>query len=156
MLARTPSPSAPFSALLARFSPETIALVKRSLPKLRRSLPGSTQLVYDYSNSLVVAFGLSEHGIEAVVALAIDPRRVRLCFNNGKFLPDPKGLLEGSGAAIRSVTLKAASNLDNRDIQALLIAAIKHSGLAFSPTRSSRMVFRSASKKARPKRTRDA
>jgi hypothetical protein len=75
---RQPSPNAQFSALLSRFSPEVIALVKRSLPKLRRAFPGSNQLVYDYSNSLVVAFGMSERGYEAIVAIAIFPRGVRL------------------------------------------------------------------------------
>ena len=73
-----PSPNAQFSAFLSRFPPEIVALVKRCLPKLRRAFPGSTQLVYDYPNSLVVAFGMSERGYEAIVAIAIFPRWVRL------------------------------------------------------------------------------
>ena len=154
MTARQPSPSAQFSAFLSRFSPETVALVRRCLPKLRRAFPGSSQLVYDYSNSnyLVVAFGLSERGYEAIVAIAISPRWVRLYFQDGKSLPDPKGRLEGSGAKARSVTLKAASDLDHRDIRALFKAAIKHSGATFPRNRSTRMVIKSASKKQRPKR----
>src|SRR5207249_11239642 len=68
-------------------------------------------------------------------------------------LPDPKGLLEGSGAKVRSVTLKAASDLDHGDIQALFKAAIKHSGVTFPKTRSTRMVIKSESKKQRPRRT---
>ena len=61
MSATQPSPSAQFSAFLSRFPPEIVALVKRCLPKLRRAFPGSHQLVYDYSNSLVVAFGTSRY-----------------------------------------------------------------------------------------------
>jgi hypothetical protein len=152
--ARQPSPNARFSAFLSRFSPETVALVKRCLPKLRRAFPGCSQLVYDYSNSnyLVVAFGLSERGYEAIVAIAVSPRWVRLYFQDGKSLPDPKGRLEGSGAKVRSVTLKAASDLDHRDIQALFRAAKKNSGVTFPRTRSTRMVIKSASKKQKPKR----
>ena len=145
MNARQPSPSAQLSAFLSRFSPEIVALVKRCLPKLRRAFPGTTQLVYDYSNSLVVAFGMSERGYEAIVAIAIFPRWVRLYFD--KSLPDPKGLLEGSGAKVRSVTLKAASDLDQGDVQALIKAAIKHSGGTFPRTGSARMVIKSVSKK---------
>ncbi|HJZ90909.1 MAG TPA: hypothetical protein VKE40_08555 [Gemmataceae bacterium] len=111
MTARQPSPNAQFAAFLSRFPPEIVALVKRCLPKRRRAFPGSYQLVYDYSNSLVVAFGMSERGYEAIVAIAIFPRWVRLYFD--KSLPDPKGLLEGSGAKVRSVTLKAALDLDH-------------------------------------------
>jgi hypothetical protein len=147
---RQPSPNAQFSAFLSRFPPKIVALVKRCLPKLRRAFPGSYQLVYDYSNSLVMAFGMSERGYEAIVALAIFPRWVRLYFD--KSLPDPKGLLQGSGAKVRSVTLKAASDLDHGDIQALFQAAMKHSGVTFPHTRSTRMVIKSASKKQRPKR----
>ena len=151
MTGRQPSPNAQFSAFLSRFPPEIVALVKRCLPKLRRAFPVSYQLVYDYSNSLVVAFGMSDRGYEAIVAIAISPRSVRLYFD--KSLPDPKGLLEGSGAKVRSVTLKAASDLDREDIQALIEAAIKHSGVTFSRTRSTRMVIKSESKKRRPERT---
>src|SRR5262249_1408965 len=54
---------------------------------------------------------MSERGYEAIVAIAIFPRWVRLYFD--KSLPDPKGLLEGSDAKVRSVTLKAALDLDH-------------------------------------------
>ena len=147
MNARQPSPNAQFVAFLSRFPPEIVALVKRCLPKLRRAFPGSYQLVYDYSSSLVVAFGMSERGYEAIVAIAIFPRWVRLYFGDGKSLPDPKGLLEGSGARVRSVTLKAASDLDHRDIRALIKAAIQHSGVTFPRARSTRLVIKSGSKK---------
>jgi hypothetical protein len=149
--ARQPSANAQFAAFLSRFPPEIVALVKRCLPKIRRAVPCSYQLVYDYSNSLVVAFGMSERGYEAIVAIAIFPRWVRLYFD--KSLPDPKGLLEGSGTKVRSVTVKAASDLDHRDLQALFKAAIKHAGVVFPRTRTTRMVIKSESKKRKPKRT---
>ena len=154
MSARQPTPSAQFAALLSRFPPEIVALVKRCLPKLRRAIPCSHELVYDYSNSLVVGFGMSEHGYEAIVAIAIFPRWVRLYLD--KSLPDPQGLLEGSGAKVRSVTLKAASDLDHGDIQGLLKAAVKHSGVTFPRTRSTRMIIKSESKKRKPRKTGDA
>jgi hypothetical protein len=154
MNARQPSPSAQFSELLSQFSPGIVALAKRCLAKLRRAFPGSTQLVYDYSHSLVVAFGMSERGYEAIVAVAVYPRWVRLYFD--KSLPDPEGLLEGSGSRVRFVTLKTAADLAHRDIQALIKAAIKHSGVTFPRTGSTRMVIKSASKKVKPRRTEHA
>ena len=151
MDARQPTPSAQFAALLSRFPPEIVALAKRCLPKLRRAFPGSYELVYDYSNSLVVAFGMSERGYEAIVALAVDRRGVRLYLD--KSLPDPRGLLEGAGTKVRSVTIEAASDLDHGDLNALVKAAIKHSGVTFSKARPTRMVIKSASKKKKPRRT---
>ena len=149
-----PSPKAQFSALLSRFPPEIVALVKRCLPKLRRAFPGSYELVYNYSNSLVVSFGMSERGYEGIVVIAILPRSVRLYFD--KSLPDPKGLLEGSGTKVRSVTVESPSDLDHGDIKSLIEAAIKRSGATFERTRATRMVFKSKSKKRISKRTADA
>ena len=151
MTTRQPSPKAQLSAFLSRFPPEIVALAKRCLLKLRRVFPGSYEIVYDYSNSVVVAFSMSERGYEAIVAIAIFPGWVRLYFD--KSVPAPKGLLEGSGAKVRSVTLEAASELDHGDIQALITAAIKHSGVTFPRTGSTRMVIKSKSKKPRPRRT---
>src|SRR5262245_25028175 len=126
MTARQPSPAAQFSAFLSRFPPEIIALVKRSLPKPRRTIPVSYEIVYNHSNSLVLSFSMTERGYEAIVAISISPRWFQLYFD--KSLPDPKGLLEGTGSKVRSVTIKAASDLDHEDIQELIKAAIKHSG----------------------------
>jgi hypothetical protein len=145
--ARQPSATAQFSGFLSRFPPEIVALVKRCLPKLRRAFPGSYQLVYDYASSLLVAFSMSERGYEAIVTIAIFPRMVRLYFD--KSLPDPKGLLQGSGTKVRSVTLKTASDLDHGDIRALVKAAIKHSGVSFPRTRTNRMLIKSEMKRRR-------
>jgi hypothetical protein len=144
-----PNPNVQFSGFLSRFPPDIVALVKRCLPKLRRAFPGSCQLVYDYASSLLVAFSMSERGYEAIVTIAIFPRCVRLYFD--KSLPDPKGLLQGSGTKVRSVTLKAASELDHGDIHTLIRAAIKHSGVTFPRTRTNRMVIKSGSTKRRRK-----
>lgn len=152
MAASQPSPNAQLSTFLSRFSPEIVALAKRCLAKLRRTFPGAAQLVYDYRHSVVVAFGVSERGSEAIVALAVYPRWVRLYFGDGKSLPDPKGLLEGSASRVRYVLLKTASDLDHRDVRALFKAALKHSGVTFPRTGSTRMVIKSASKKKKSTR----
>ena len=149
MTAREPGPAAQFSALLSRFPAEVVALVKKSLPKLRRAFPGTYEIVYEYSNSLVVAFSLSERGYEAIVAMAVFPGGVKLYFD--KSLPDPKGLLEGSGSKVRSVPLEAASDLDRGDIHALVKAAIQHSGVTFPRTGKTRMILKSTAKKRRSK-----
>jgi hypothetical protein len=152
MTAREPSPSTQLSALLSRFPPEIVALAKKCLPKLRRAVPCTHLTVYDYSHSIVVGFGLSEKGYEAIVVLAVYPSFVRLYFGNGKSLPDPNGLLQGS-AGVRYVPLGSASDLDRADIRALFKAAIKHRGVTFPRGRSTRMVIKSKSKKRTPRRT---
>jgi hypothetical protein len=152
MTPRRPSPNARFAELLSRFPPEVGALAKRCLTRLRRALPGCLQLVYEYPGSVVVAFGASERGSEAVVAVAIAPRGVRLYLD--KSLPDPKGLLEGSGGKVRSVPLAAASDLERGDVADLIRAAIERSGGTTQRSGSGGMIFKSDAKKRSPGRTR--
>jgi hypothetical protein len=145
-----PTPGAQFSAMLSRFPTEIIALVKRCMPKLRSAVPCTHEIVYDYSKSIVVTFGMSERGYEGIVSIAIHPDIVRLYFRRD--LPDPKGLLEGAGSKVRSVIIEAASDLDHADIRALFKAAVRHAGAAgatfppLSKTRSTQMIIKSASK----------
>ena len=151
MAARQPSPKARFAALLSKFPPGVVALAKRCLSRLRRDFPGSHELVYDYSRSLVVSFAMSERGYEGIVAVAISPDCVRLYFD--KSLPDPRGLLEGKGSKVRSIVVEAASDLDRGAIHELVKAAIKHSGVTFPRSGSTRMVIKSASKQRTPRKT---
>jgi len=151
--ARQLSPTAQLSACLSRFPPEVVALAKRSLPKLRRWFPGCCQLVYNYPRSVVVAFAASERGYEALVAVGISPGWVRLYFD--KSLPDPGGLLEGSGTR-GSLVLKAASDLDRGDIQALIKAAIRHCGATLPRSGSIRVVMKPGSKKRTARKARRA
>src|SRR5262245_1101599 len=129
MPASDPTPAEEFTKFVSRFPPEIVALVKKCLPKLRRDFPVSYEIVYDYTNSVVVSFSMTERGYEAIVALAIHPNKIQLYFD--KSIPDPKGLLEGTGSKVRSVTIKSASDLDKGDVHELIKAAIKHSGVAF-------------------------
>jgi hypothetical protein len=154
MTTSEPSPDEQFAAFLSRFPPEIVALTNRCLPKLRRAFPGVPQLVYDYRDSLVVSFSPSERGYEAIVAISVDPRRVRLYFD--KDLPDPNGRLEGAGSKVRSVAIESASDLDHGDVHALIQAAIQHSGVTLPRTGSSRMIIKSESKKKTPRKTRRA
>ena len=137
--ARAPSPSAQLSAFLSRFPADTVALAKRCMPKLRRTFPGCYQIVYDYPNSVVVAFSMSERGYEAIVAMTVVLSGVKLYFD--KSIPDPKGLLEGSGGKVRSVNVESAADIDRGDINALIKAAIKHAGVKFVRTRTARMII---------------
>lgn len=125
MKTKPPSAATQFSALLTRFSPEIVARAKRCMPKIRRALPGCLQLVYEYRHCVVISFGQSEKGAEGIVALSIYPEEVRLYFQGGKHLADPKGLLQGS-AGVRYVVLASASAIDHPDIKALFKEAMKY------------------------------
>ena len=128
MPTREPTASAQLTKSLSRFPTDVTTLAKRCLPKLRKSLPGCHQLVYDYAASLVVSFGPTDRGHEATVALAVQKDRVLLYV--GKDTPDPEGLLGGKGGKVRSVQLESAAQLDRGPVHELLTAAIARAGSA--------------------------
>jgi hypothetical protein len=148
VLTPDPTPNEQLSEFLSRFDPSIAVLAKKCLSKLRRTFPGSNEIVYDYSKSVVVTFSASERGYEGVVSIAFFADRVQLYFD--KSIPDPKRLLTGSGTKVRFVTLETLSDFDREDIQALIKAAKKRSGATFPRTGSTKMIIKSDSKKKKP------
>ena len=147
MATRQLSPAAQLSAMLSRFPPEIVTLARRCLTTIRQAIPCTHEVIYDYSRSVVVSLGMSDRGYEAIAAVAIHPGEVRLYLD--KSLPDPKGLLKGSGRKVRSVTLKNPSDLRGQsaaDLRALLQAAAKHAGVESRAAGTTRKVIRPATK----------
>ena len=134
---------------LSRYTDEVRALGEAAIAKMRERLPGAVQLGYDNYNGLVIGFGPSERASDAAFSIALYPKWVRLFFLRGAALPDPKKLLEGSGAGVRSIKLASADDLDKPAVRALMKAALKAQPI---PAAGGRLVIRSISAKQRPRR----
>jgi hypothetical protein len=108
--------------------------------------------VYDNYNALAIGFGPSERASEAIFSIALYPRWVTLFFLQGVGLPDPKGLLKGSGKVVRHIVLSSAADLDLPAIQELMTKALRRAEAGIDPTAPGRLVIRSVSAKQRPRR----
>jgi len=110
-------------------------------------------MVYDNWNGLVVGYGPNEHPSDAIVSIFATPDHMTLCFiNDGPGLPDPDGLLKGSGNVVRHVRLASARDLDTPAVKALVKAAIARSDVRFPRGGPSKLLIRSISPKQRPRR----
>jgi len=126
---------------------------KASLLRLRRQVPGAVELVYDNYNALVIGFAPSERASEAVLSLALMPRWVTLCFlQGGPALPDPQGLLRGSGTTVRNIRLASARDLEKPAIRTLIRIALDRAKVPIAPSGKRRLVIKSISAKQRPRR----
>jgi hypothetical protein len=141
--------AAPLAALLSRFAPATAALAEACLATLRVAIPVSHELVDAYAHSVVVSFGKSEHGREALVALAVSAKDVRLYFD--KTLPDPRGILEGASTQVRRVAVRAATDLDHGAVRGMMQAAAARGGPGFPHAGPALVVFKPPAKPRRPK-----
>jgi hypothetical protein len=126
---------------------------RTALAKLRQFVPGAVELVYDNYNSLVVGFCPSDRASDAVLSLVFAPRWLALCFlQNGPALPDPNGLLRGSGRVVRNVRLQSAKELETPAVRALITEALVRARVPIDGSRRGRLVIRSISAKQRPRR----
>ena len=151
------SPSAQLAGFLAKFTPEVASLARRSLVTMRKRLPGAIELVYDNYNALAIGFAPTERASDAVFSIAVFPRRPSLCFlQTGAQLPDPAGLLEGSGTRVRHIPLESPAVLDTPAVRTLIDEALKRADVRFDPRTRRRIVIKSISAKQRPRRPRPA
>lgn len=147
------SPQTQFDHFLAKYTPEMVKAANASLTRMRKQVPGAIELVYDNYNALVVGFGPSERASEAVLSLAMMPRWVTLCFlQGGPNLPDPHGILRGSGTTVRNVRLASPADLDTPAICGLIETALDRAKVPIDVSGKRRMVIKSISAKQRPRR----
>jgi hypothetical protein len=77
---------------------------------------------------------------------------VYLCFLQGAGLPDPSGVLCGSGKVARNVRLMAVGDFARPEVEALINVAIANSRVPYDANRSGRFYVKSVSAKKRPRR----
>ncbi len=146
------SPAKQWDSFLGRFNPEIVALVKGSLTRLRKRLPGAVELVYDNFNALVIGFGPTERASDAVFSLAVYPKWANLFFLRGAKLNDPNKLLKGSGNQVRHIHLFDAALLDAPGVRDLMERALALSPQAIDAKVRRRMVIKAISARQRPRR----
>jgi hypothetical protein len=151
-MATAASPTAQLCAFLAKFSPEISARAQAILKKMRARYPSALELVYDNFNALAIGFCPTERASEVIFSLAIYPNWINLFFLQGKTLPDPKKILQGSGNQVRHIRLPSPGTLDEPDIVALMKVAAAHAKVPFDPACKHRLIIRAVAAKQRPRR----
>jgi hypothetical protein len=139
------------ATFIAKFSPEVARVAKAARARIRKLLPGAVELVYDNYNALALAFGPTDRASDAILSIALYPKWVSLFFARGVRLPDPSGVLRGSGSQIRHVVLEPLEVLDSAPVRALIKVAV-----ATHPKPLERSggttIIKSVSAKQRPRR----
>ena len=131
-------------------------LIKAVRNKLRRRFPSAHEIVYDNYNFLVIGYSPTERPSDSIVSMAAAANGVGLCFIHGARLPDPKGILLGSGKQTRFIRLQSASVLKRPEVEALLAAAASEAEVPLDAKGRGKLTIRSVSAKQRPRRKKDA
>lgn len=133
-----------------RYDPRVAGVARQAVAALRRRLPGANLLVYDNYNALAIGFASGHTASSIVLSVALYPRWASLFFAQGAALPDPQGLLEGSGNRMRHIVLDEARHPGEPSVAALIDAAVERSGCDFAGKGA--VIVKSVSARQRPRR----
>lgn len=111
-------------------------------------------MVYEYRDCFVVSYSPSGKGYEGVLGVRGSAEGVRLYFNQGKPLPDPEKLLQGTGGQVRWIPLGSASALARPAVVRLIAEALAGNRVPFALTGRGPLVLQSI--KAQPPRPKRA
>jgi hypothetical protein len=148
-----PSAEMQIEGFIAKFDLAVAKLLRSARSMLRKQFPTTIEQVYDNYNFLAIGFCTTERTSDCLVSLAANAKGVSLSFYYGASLPDPQGILEGSGTQNRFIRLESAETLARPDVQALLAAAVANAKTPPPSTGAGYSMVKSVSAKQRPRRT---
>jgi hypothetical protein len=147
-----PSPARQLATFIAKYDSRVAKLARSARGALRKRLPAAVEQVYDNYNFLAIGYCSTERTSDCIVSLAVSPKGVALSFYNGATLPDPAGVLLGSGRQNRFVRLESAATLAQPAVAALIRAAIAQAKTPLPESMRGYTIVKSVSLKQRPRR----
>jgi hypothetical protein len=146
------SPERQLAQFIGKFTPPMASLIRAARKKLRVLVPRAVEMVYDNYNFFVIGYAPGERPSEAILSLAAQAKGLSLCFLQGAGLPDPNGLLRGSGKVVRNIQIDSATAFDRPAVRALIAAALERAVVPIPPAGKHQLIIKSVSAKQRPRR----
>ncbi len=114
-----------FDEILATSSPRVRDLAARTRALIRDVMPDVVEV--PWTRQRVVGYGVGPKKMsEHFCHITFHKNHVNLGFNYGTELPDPEGLLQGSGKLLRHVKITTPEDLSNPALRQLVEAATTH------------------------------
>src|ERR1700674_5016429 len=152
----TPSARPPaekqLKSFIDKFEPKNQAVIRAPRNALRKRLPSCNELSYDNYIFFVIGYCSTERPSDCIVSIAAAANGVGLSFYRGASLPDPHGLLLGSGSQNRFVRIESAATLVQPGVEELIAAAIAQAANPLPAKGRGKLVIRSISKKQKARR----
>ena len=128
--------------IIAKQPPEMAKLTRAVLAKLRPRFPGAVEMVYDKKRGMVVGFCPDERASNVINSIGVYSKWINLYFFEGDTLPDPEGMLQGTGAIVRNIRVTAAADLDRPAVKALMAEALKRAHPKLDPKAKRKVIIR--------------
>ncbi len=151
-VAPAPDPETQLSAFIGKFSPDDQKRIRAVRRAMRRRWPAANELVWDNYNFFVIGYSPTARPSDSIVSIAARANSAAICFLYGAALPDPTGILTGSGTQTRFLRLESAAMLARPDVEALFAAAEARARVPLATRGRGTLTIRSVSAKQRPRR----
>ena len=122
-MAHRPPPS--LTKFLKPFDPEIQELALELRALVLEEMAPCYENIYDAYSAVAIGYGTSDRLRDGIFHIAVYSNHVKLGFNDGASLDDPKGILQGSGKVIRHITMKASEDLERPELRAYIRRARK-------------------------------
>ena len=148
----SPDAEKQLQSFIAKFEPKNQALIGAVRKALRKRLPTANELAYDNYNFFALGYCSTERPADCVVSIAAAANGVGLSFYWGATLPDPHGILLGSGNQNRFVRLESAKVLARPEVLELIAAAEAQAKIPMPASGGGKLIIRSVSTKQKSRR----
>jgi Domain of unknown function (DU1801) len=139
-------------SFIDKFEPKSQALIRAVRKIFRKRLPTANELAWDNYNFFVIGYSPTDRPSDTIVSIAAGANGVGLSFYRGATLPDPRGILLGSGSQNRFIRIESVQTLANPHVDDLISAAIEQSKAPLAAHGGGQLIIRSISAKQRPRR----
>ena len=140
--------NAQLAAIIDARPPDMAKLTKAVLARVRERIPGSIEMVYDKKNALVIGFCSAERASNVINSIAVYSKWINLYFFEGDTLPDPEGLLQGTGSMVRSIRVTDAADLDRPAVRALMAEAQKCAEPPLDPDATRKILLKQSTRRS--------
>jgi hypothetical protein len=149
-MAEVPPPHPDHLRFLAPYGPDitTLALAVRKL--VMEEAAGAAELIYDAYNAVASGYSFTGRPSDACIHVAVYAKWVNLGFHHGADLPDPKGILQGSGSQVRHIRITSAADLERPFVRRFVKAAVARAARPEKPAAPSSQVRAIYPTKRRP------
>jgi hypothetical protein len=139
-------------SFIAKFDSAHQTIIRAMRRILRKRLPAANELVWDNYNFFVIGYSATERPSDSVFSIAAAANGVGLSFYHGADLPDPHGVLEGSGVQNRFVRCPSANRLNDPEVEVVVDAAIAQARVPFSERGRGKLIIGSVSAKQKSRK----
>ena len=135
---------------LAPFDERVVEIALRLRERVLAEMPLAHEVVWNATNAVSLVYTPTSRWQDGICHVAVYAKHVNLGFNDGVAVPDPLGLLQGSGSRIRHVTFKTPGDVAAAWLPDYLRAAMAQAEMTAGMGDGGTTVRESAGPKRRP------